>query len=144
MTTTSKRSTVRAGIITVALVLLGGCVAEGTTSEDEAQSDEAAQLADELNTALESAGLVPVATSTAEQLYGSDGGWTCEVVGGLDHKLAVNQFGNLSANHRRIFLDPSIVAYDEAVIQTYCPDELDDYQDVIDGIEQKETIADPS
>ncbi len=84
---------------------------------------------------------VDIATATA--LYGTDGGVSCENVGELQHELSLSQFGNNSGNLRRVVLDPTLVEYDLVVIETYCPDQVDAFQEVIDELKQEETIPTP-
>lgn len=129
----------RSAMIVAAMTLgLSACAAAGSGSNPE--SDRAQELAAQLNENLAQAGLPDLDTETATTLYGTDGGVSCENVGELQHQLSLSQFGNNSSHLRRVVLDPTLVAYDLAVIQTYCPDELDSFADVIDDLETKETI----
>jgi len=128
--------------LAVALALgLSACTAAGTASDSD--GDQARALAAELNDNLTEAGLPALDTETATALYGTDGGVSCENAGELQHQLSLSQFGNNSTNLRRVVLDPSVVVYDLAVIQTYCPDKLEDFQDVIDKLDTEETIPTP-
>lgn len=145
--TTNRPHSVRSAMLRpAALALAAGlalsaCTAAGSASDPG--SDRAEQLADELNDHLAEAGLPTLDTETASTLYGTDGGVSCENVGELQQELSLSQFGNNSGNLRRVVLDPSLVAYDRAVIQTYCPDKLASFQDVIDKLDTEETIPTP-
>lgn len=138
----NRPAALRMAALTVAVgVGLSACTAAGAGSDSG--SDQAKELASTLNENLAAAGLPALDTSTATTLYGTDGGVSCENVGALQQELGLSQFGNNSGNLRRVVLDPSIVAYDLAVIKTYCPDKIGDLQDVIDELETEETIQTP-
>ena len=138
----NRPAALRMAALTVAVgVGLSACTAAGAGSDSD--SDQAKELASTLNENLAAAGLPALDTSTATTLYGTDGGVSCENVGELQQELGLSQFGNNSGNLRRVVLDPSIVAYDLAVIETYCPDKIGDLQDVIDELETEETIQTP-
>ncbi len=129
----------RSAVLAAAVGLgLSACTAAGSASDSG--SDRAQQLAEQLNENLARADLPALDTSTATSLYGTDGGVSCENAGELQHQLSLSQFGNNSGNLRRVVLDPSLVAYDLAVIETYCPDRVDAFRDLIDEIETEETI----
>lgn len=130
------------GLAVAASLALSACTAAGTASDPD--SDQAQQLADQLNERLASAGLPELDTATATALYGTDGGVSCENVGELQHHLSLAQFGNNSGNLRRVVLDPSLIAYDLAVIETYCPDEVDAFHELLDELDTEETIPTPS
>ena len=130
------------GLAAAAGLALSACNAAGTASDPD--SAQARELADQLNENLTAAGLPQLDTSTARALYGTDGGVSCENVGELQHQLSLAQFGNNSGNLRRVVLDPSLVAYDLAVIETYCPDELDAFHDELDDLDTDKTVPTPS
>ena len=117
---------------------LSACTAAGSGSN--ADSDRARQLADQLNENLTHAGLPTLDTETATTLYGTDGGVSCENVGELQQRLSLSQFGNNSGNLRRVVLDPSLLDYDRAVIETYCPDEIGSFLDEVEGLDTEQTI----
>ena len=123
---------------------LSACSASGTVSKSDADKKEAAQLADQLNTRLAEEGLPEVDQETARALYGVDGGVSCENAGNLQQSLGIFQFGNNALHLRRVVLDPTVVAHDLAVVETYCPDKVDEFNDVVEELETKETIPDQS
>lgn len=120
---------------------LCACTPAGTASNPDAS--EAQELADQLNDNLAAVGLDELDTPTATVLYGTDGGVTCENAGELQHELSLAQFGNNALHLRRVVLDPSLVAYDLAVIETYCPDKADDFEDLVADLDTEETIPNP-
>lgn len=139
-TRTTARRTMAVTSLVAAGLLLSGCSAAGTVSEDDAASSTAVELAGQLNESLEQAGLPPVPEGTAVALYGVDGGVSCVNAGELQQTLSLAQFGNGGAIARRLVMDPDVLAYDEAVISTYCPEELDGFTDLVDGLSTESTI----
>ncbi len=120
---------------------LVACTSAGTASDPD--SDEAQALAEQLNENLSAVGLPELDTSTATALYGTDGGVSCRNVGELQHELSLSQFGNNSGNLRRVVLDPTLVEYDLAVIETYCAGKIDVFREVVDELEKEATIPTP-
>jgi hypothetical protein len=122
------------------VLLLAGCSA-GTTSTDEADSADAQQKAAQLQSALAAAGLPQPSTEVLTTLYGADGGVSCQNVGDLLHTDGLALFGNPS-HSRRVPIDPKVIAYDTAVISTYCPDLLQAFQSkVTEQTTPQETIG---
>ena len=144
MTTMRSRATrsvplLRSAGLALALGLaVSACTAAGAGSDSD--SDRATELADQLNQNLADAGLPSLDTETATTLYGTDGGVACENVGELQFDLSLAQFGNNSGNLRRVVMDPSLFDFDQAVIETYCPDKIDEFRDVVDDLDTEETI----
>ncbi|MQW78072.1 hypothetical protein GHK92_19575 [Nocardioides sp. dk4132] len=131
-----------AALVVAAGVALTACSSAGTASDPD--SDRAKELAAQLNENLADEGLVPIDEDTATQLYGTDGGVSCENVGELQQQLSLSQFGNNALHLRRVVLDPSVVAYDLTVVDTYCPDKADELRDELDDLGTEETIPTPS
>ncbi len=128
--------------LVVAGVALCGCTAAGTASDPD--SAKAEDLAEQLNERLAAVDLPEVDPSTATALYGTDGGVSCKNVAGLQQQLAFSQFGTNARHQPRLALDPSLVAYDLAVVKTYCPDKLDSLIDAIEKLDTEDTIPTPS
>jgi hypothetical protein len=131
----STRALSIAATLATATVLLSGC---GPTSADEAASSAATASALALQTDLRTladSGVnvsVPDAVTLAV-LYGVDGGMAC-VNAASERLVTFNgvHFGSASGRRPGI-VDPAAIAYDEAVLKTYCPDELATYQAAIEG-----------
>ena len=141
--TTNRPAPARLAALALAAGLaLSACSASGTASDRD--SDRAKELADQLNQNLTAEGLPTIDTETARSLYGTDGGVSCENVGELQQQLSLSDFGTASTHLRRVVLDPSVVAYDMAVVQTYCPDEADELSDELEDLGTEETIPTPS
>ncbi len=110
-------------------IILAGCSA-GTVPPDTAKSAEAQRLATTLQSALATAGLPQPDVSVLTVLYGTDGSVSCANAGDTTHVDGLALFGSPS-HGRRVPLDPKVVAYDEAVILTYCPDKLPAFQKTV-------------
>jgi hypothetical protein len=144
--TNSSRPSTGALRVAVALaagtMLLTGC---GPTSADEAASPAAATKAQALQAdlqALAESGVnvsVPDST-TLTVLYGEDGGVAC-INAASERLITFNgvHFGSASGRRPGI-VDPGAIAYDEAVLKTYCPDLLATYQATIEGWQTASTL----
>ena len=127
-----------AALLLIAALLLGGCAA-GTTPASEAKSPEAQQLAAQLGEKLTAAGLRVPPTNVMTVLYGVDGGIACINAGQPEHSNGLWLFGSVNPG-RRVIADPKVIAYDEAVIGTYCPDKLPAAQAITKGMQTGATI----
>lgn len=138
MTSICRHST-RALRLAVALaagsILITGC---GPTSTDEAASPRAAASAQALRGDLQALADSGVNVSvpdvgTLTVLYGEDGGIAC-INAASERLITFNgvHFGSASGRRPGI-VDPAAIAYDEAVLKTYCPAELAIYQGAIEG-----------
>lgn len=106
---------------------LSGC--QGSPARNP-ESDEALRKAEQLQEKLEEAGLPVPHTDTLTRLYGTDGG-VAGVYSGSDFQTYYNliHFGN--TGNRPAYLDPDVIAYDEAVLEVYAPDRLKDYREAV-------------
>ena len=118
-----------AALLAGALVLgLGACGSEeGTKAERE--------KAEQLQAALKPLGLdEDIETSTLVALYGDDGGKVCAIA---EDPAAMEREGLLAHPRfalRKTNVDPDAVAYTKAVIEVYCPDQLANVEDYIEGL----------
>jgi hypothetical protein len=108
---------------------VAGCSA-ATVPADTARSVEAQQLATRLQATLAAEGLRQPSAGVLTALYGTDGGVSCGNAGDLAHVDGLALFGNPS-HARRVPVDPKVIAYDEAVIGTYCPARLAAFQKTV-------------
>ena len=100
-----------------------------TSDEDEAtEQARAEQLVD----AAHSAGVAPRLTvDVAESLYGTDAPAVCDAFdGGLSTAEQNLILGNPAHGRRKTITD-NAVTYGRLVVETYCPDNLDEYDDVV-------------
>ncbi|CAB4878556.1 MAG: hypothetical protein F2793_05505 [Actinobacteria bacterium] len=116
-------------------ILVTGC---GPTTPEEASSDAAIASAQALQgtlEALQATGVnVPVpAIETLTVLYGQDGGIACiNAESAFITGFNAGHFGSASGR-RPGMLDPAAVAYDVAVLSTYCPQTLENYKATVEG-----------
>ena len=127
-----------ATVVVAAAVALSGC-GQPVSSADTG-SQQAQEKAAELRTALESAGLTPPSVGVITALYGVDGGWSCVAVNNRDMHQGFALFGSAGSGlGRRVVMDPSVIAYDRAVIATYCPGESEAFADYVEGLRTEST-----
>ena len=137
---TSHRRQAAGVALVVGVLLAAGCGA--TVPQSESSSAQAQELAGQLNQALKQEGLSAPSTGTATALYGEDGGVSCVNVGEAEQRDGLVLFGHAGqlTYGRRVTMDPSVLAYDRAVIETYCPNELASYKDAVAGLDTEPTI----
>lgn len=131
----STRSMRRRGglvLIAVALVLVA--------CDDDASSEER-ERAEQLVAAAQAAGVAARLTpEVAASLYGTDAAAVCDVVrDGVDTGGArLLLLGNPAQGRRRTITDDA-VTYGRLVVETYCPDELANYDDLVADVDPIET-----
>jgi hypothetical protein len=128
-------------LIVAALVMVmmyAGC--QGSPAKDP-DSPEALEKARRLQDKLEEAGLPVPDTDTLTRLYGTNGGVAC-MYSGSDFQTYYNliHFGN--TGRRPTYLDPSVVAYDMAVIEVYCPENLEAFREAVEEWDTEQVIPD--
>src|SRR5690349_735967 len=98
-------------------------------------SDADRTKAENLVTATESAGVAPGLTvDTAEALYGDSAAQVCDVLdGGVSSVESFLLTGNTTGRRDKV-ITTDAVTYGRLVVQTYCPDELTAFDDLVDGI----------
>ena len=133
----TRSATLLLVLLLTAAVVLAGC--GGTTPRSESSDPQAQQLAQQLNQALAAAGLPAQPAEIATVLYGVDGGVSCLNVGNREHVAGLSGFGS-NAIGRRGVMDPKVLAYDAAVITTYCPDKLATFQDLTQSLMTAATV----
>ena len=122
--------------------LLTGC---GPTTPEEAASSESVAQAEALRSqllVLEASGVnVPVpAVETLTVLYGADGGIACiNAESAFITGFNAGHFGSPSGRRSGV-LDPAAIAYDAAVLSTYCPESLERYKAAVEGWASDRTL----
>lgn len=115
-----RHRTRSAAIVLVVVVALLGC----GTDDPEARA-KAEQLVDATAAAGVASGLT---AGVAEALYGSDAAPVCDTFdGGLSSGEHLILLGNPSNRRHKTITDHS-VEYARVVVQTYCPEHLDDFE----------------
>jgi len=117
--------------------LLTACSSSTTTD----QAGDAA-LAEQLVTAADAAGVAPGMTvAVAESLYGGSAAQICDALdGGVSSAESMLLTLNPSGRRAKLITDDAIT-YERLVVQTYCPDELSTYDDLVSGIDGTETTG---
>ena len=127
-----------AGVVLV-LVVIGLITYSGKKETQEAQ-----QKAQQLTQKLENAGLrVPQDQDILVRSLGDDGGAVCENPGNaLGRAILYDQLTNGAdfVGRRPVIADRDIVRGEVLILDTYCPDKLDEYQDKIDELKYDDTI----
>jgi hypothetical protein len=119
----------------LAVLSTTAALATGCSSQRDSDREVEQQKAAELVAATESAGVAPrLTTDLAESLYGTDAPGVCDLFdGGLSTSAKNVILGNPAQGRRKTVTDEAVV-YGRLVVQTYCPDELDDFEDVVAGL----------
>lgn len=119
------------GRVTVAAVVLTALASAGCASTDD---DTASSLGTSFADEAASSGLAPNMTpSLAADLYGDDGGALCAVVARDSWPQT------LGWARTTVFKSPDehvsdLVDYDRLVIRTYCPDEENAFDELLDAL----------
>ncbi|MFD8971720.1 MULTISPECIES: hypothetical protein [Streptomyces] len=127
-----------------AIVILVGLVITGLVKYSTVKrSSQTLSKANQLQEQLEMAGYPSPDTDTIERLLGTDGGQVCEDPGSaLKTALWKIQQANGAAGPgmRPVITDTKAVEVERIVLQVYCPDELDDFDDALDDLKTDDTV----
>lgn len=137
METESKRE--RNWIYITALVVLGVLVVAGLIAFNSArETRNAEEKADELIAALEDAGARTPDKDQIVRVLGEDGGATCEDPNdALSRAILLSQLSNgaTGPGARPVVADSRVFQGQKLIIEIYCPDELDDFNEFVDDLE---------
>ncbi|MFD7323161.1 hypothetical protein ACFV9D_19030 [Streptomyces sp. NPDC059875] len=125
--------------VLVGMVIVG-LVQYSAVRRDSQTSAKANELAEELTK-----GGYPVPDQeTTERLLGTDGGAVCEDPGSALtkalHRLQQLSNGATGPGSRPVIADGKAVAVERIVLQVYCPDEVDDFDESVDDLKTDETV----
>jgi hypothetical protein len=127
------------GAVVLILVILGLLLYNGAQDDQEAQAK-----ADQLTKAFGQAGLaVPVDTDQIVASLGADGGAVCEnPANALGKATLADSLTNGASfvGRRAVVIDKQVLQGEAVILKTYCPDELQAYQDKIDQLKSDDTI----
>ena len=125
-------------MVLCAVALMAGCSSSTTTTD---QAGDAA-LAESLVSAAHAAGVAPGLTATvAESLYGSSAPQICDALdGGVSSAESLLLTLNPSGRRAKLITTDAIT-YERLVVQTYCPDELSTYDDLVSEIDGTDTTG---
>jgi hypothetical protein len=128
------------GVVVVLLVI--GLIAYSGEKKDE----EAEQKAQELTQEFEQAGLpVPEDQDIIVRSLGTDGGAVCESpANALGRALLNDQITNGASfvGRRPVIIDRRILLGEALILETYCPDELEEFRDKFDDYKVDDVIED--
>ncbi|MFB6838031.1 hypothetical protein [Streptomyces sp. NPDC056361] len=126
------------------IVILVGLVVTGLIRYHNVKtSSQTLSKANQLQEELVKAGYPSPDTDTIERLLGTDGGQVCEEPGNaLKTALWKIQQSNGAAGPgmRPVISDSKAVEVERIVLQVYCPDELDDFNDALDDLKTDDTV----
>lgn len=129
------------GVAVLVLVIVG-LFTYGYEQRTQAAEDKAAQL----ERRWEALGLpAPANRDVLVRLYGTDGGAVCDTSGDdLAQALLRTALANGAAGpgQRAVTVDEDVVAGQRGVLETYCPDRLDDFDRFIDDLDFDDVIRD--
>ncbi|MFG2867912.1 hypothetical protein [Streptomyces sp. NPDC048338] len=128
-----------------AIVLLVGMVVVGLIQYSAVRrTNQTAKKADELNTKLVEAGFPAPDTDITERLLGTDGGVVCEDPGStLNNALwKIHQLSNgaTGPGMRPVIADSTAVEIERIVLQVYCPDKVDEFEDDLGDLKTDDTV----
>ena len=137
--TDSRMLTWVLGAVLLLLVVIGLI----TYSSNE-RSAEAEQKAQELTQKLEAAGLrAPVTDDVFIRTFGSDGGAVCDNPGDALGKATLFSLFTNGASHvgqRPVIVDRRLIEGQLLITETYCPDELQKFQDEVQDLKFDDVI----
>jgi Tfp pilus assembly protein FimT len=143
----SQSSRERTWIYVTSCVILGVLALIAVIAFSSArESAKAGEKADELIAALQDAGAVR--TPDRDQIIrvlGDDGGATCENPNdALSRATLLAQLANGAAGpgSRPVIVDSRVVRGQLLIIQIYCPDELEDFQEFADDLKTDDVAGD--
>ena len=129
----------RSWIYITALVVLGVLVVAGLLAFNSArETRNAEEKADELIAALEDAGARTPDRDQIVRVLGEDGGATCENPNdALSRAILLSQLSNgaTGPGARPVVADSRVFQGQKLIIEIYCPDELDDFNEFVDDLE---------
>jgi hypothetical protein len=130
---------IAAGVVVAVLAIIGVILYDAAQDNQEAQ-DKAQQLTQ----AFEQAGLpVPADTDQIVATLGDDGGAVCaNPANALGKATLLDQISNGASfvGRRPVIFDRRFVLGEALILQIYCPEELQPYQDKIDQLKYDDTI----
>ena len=127
----------RVCVLVGAMALLAACSSSSSADKTEQEDEQT------LVSAAQAAGVAPgLTTSVAESLYGRSAPQICDVLDGRGQLRRVAAADREPVGSpRRSSITTDAVTYERLVVQTYCPDELSTYDDLVAEIDATETTG---
>jgi len=127
------------GIVAVALAIVGLITYSG-----QQQSEEATAKAQQLTQAFEQAGLrVPQDLSIITRSLGTDGGAVCDnPANAVGRAILFDQLVNGASfvGRRPVIADTKVLKGELLILQTYCPDKVQQYKEKTQDLKLDDTI----
>jgi hypothetical protein len=131
---------------TLAAILIVLAVIGLLAYNNEQNDQEAQQKAAELTQKFRAAGLrVPADQDILIAAFGDDGGPVCnDPDSALGKAVLFDQLTNGAdfVGRRPVIVDPKVVQGELLILDTYCPEKLEDFRDEIDDLKQDDVIKD--
>ena len=129
------------GGLVVVLMIIGVIAYSGEKSDREAE-----EKAEQLAQSFEQAGLpVPEDQDIIVRTLGNDGGNVCDdPASALGRAVLYDGFAN-GASHvgrRPVIVDRDLIRGEALILETYCPDELDEFREKFNDLKFDDTIKD--
>jgi hypothetical protein len=123
------------------LLVIGGLL----TYDAAADTAEAREKAAQLSAKLQQAGLPVPEPEILVRTLGDDGGAICEDPGGalrkaIAHDVIAN--GASQVGRRPVIGDTRLVQGQRLIMETYCPDELEDFREELGDLKTDDVIGD--
>ena len=128
------------GAVVIVLTIIGLITYSGKKDDQQAQ-----QKADQLTQKLQKAGLPVPDQDILTRTLGTDGGNVCDnPASALGKALLNDQITNGAdfVGRRPIIIDRRVVLAEALILQTYCPEKLEDYQKKIDDLKTDDVLKD--
>lgn len=136
----------RSWIYIASLVLLGVLVVAALLVFSGArQTAEAQDKADELIVALEDAGARTPDRDAIVRVLGDDGGAACQDPNGALQRATLHALltnGATGPGARPVIADNRVLRGQLMIIEIYCPDELDEFQEFADDLKTDDLVSD--
>jgi hypothetical protein len=131
--------------ITAAIILGALLIAALVAFRSVRETTQAQDKADQLISALEDAGATAPDQDQIVRVLGDDGGATCEDPNAaLNRAVLLAQLANGAGSGpgaRPIIADSKVLKGQLLIIQVYCPDELEDFQEFVDDLKTDDGVA---
>ncbi|MFP3712775.1 hypothetical protein [Puerhibacterium sp. TATVAM-FAB25] len=115
------------------------------TFEAARSTTQAQEKADQLVAALEDAGATPPSREQIVRVLGDDGGAACQDPGNALRKATLfSQLTNGASGPgvRPVLADSRVVQGELLIVEIYCPEELEDFQETVAGLELADVVVD--
>jgi len=132
----------------IGVVVVGLCIAGLIAFKNDRENERAQELARELTQKLVATGEPVPDQDILVRLLGDDGGAVCdnaeEGLDGLNKAIVYDQFVNGAdfVGRRPIIADRRLVDGQLLILDTYCPEQLEEFRDELDELEYDDIIRD--